>query len=125
MPALNPVLQQLGLQVLQMILPALGTALGSLAAWALYKVIGLIKNKKLQDDVFAAVSYAEAKLSGDQAKLAYVTAFIKSKVGNSLSDQEIAHLVEAAVLAMQNATPSAPAPVPSPAPSASPAEPAK
>lgn len=120
---LNPVLQQLGAQVLQMILPALGTAIGSLAAWALYKVVGLIKNKKLQDEVNAAVSYAEAQLSGSQVKLAYVTAFIKSKVGSSLSDQEIAHLVEAAVLAMQNATP--PAPSPAPAPIAPSAEPSK
>lgn len=94
-------LVQLGLPILQAALPALGTTIGTLVSLGLWRLIGLIKNKNLQMQVQMAVAYAQQKLDTNDAKLAYVQNFIKSKVGSSLSDEEIDHFIESAVLAMK------------------------
>lgn len=114
---LKQMLVQVALQTLQALLPVLGTLAGSLLSYLLYKLIGLIKNQSLQNEAKMAVAFAEQRFLTNADKLAYVHSFLKSRVGNSLSDQDLDHLLENAVLALKAQQNPAP-PLPPAAPNA-------
>jgi hypothetical protein len=98
---MNPQIQALLTQILQAVLPSLlplvGTLVGSLLSYALWHLVGLIKNQKLQQLAAQAVAFAENRLTGDDAKRAYVLNFLMKQ---GLSEQDAEHLLEAAVLAL-------------------------
>lgn len=96
----NSLGSQLGVEVLKILVPIVGTAVGSLLSYLLYQLTGLIKNQKLQEEARKAVAFAEQKLVNNDEKLAYVKNFLKANAGKYLSDQDIDHLVEAAVNAL-------------------------
>lgn len=89
-----------GTQVLQALLPVIGTLIGTLTSYLLYYLIGLIKNKQLQEEARKAVAYAEQQLEGNPEKLAYVRNFLRARAGKYLTDQDIDHLIESAVAAL-------------------------
>jgi hypothetical protein len=98
---MNPQTHALLMQILQAILssllPFIGTLVGSLLSYALWHLIGLIKNQKLQQEAATVVAFAEQKLVNSDAKRTYVLNFLMSK---GLSQQDAEHLLEAAVLAL-------------------------
>lgn len=93
-------LSQVGPQILAVLIPTIGTLIGSLFSYLLYYLIGLIKNQVLQEEAKKAVAFAEQKLVGNDVKLAYVKNFLKIGLGKYLSDQDLDHLVESAVNAL-------------------------
>lgn len=98
---IHDMITQLGSQLIPTLVPIMGTLVGSLLSWMLYHLVGLIKNEKLRQEIQAAVSYAEQRLTGNSVKLDYVRTFVKAKVGSSLSDEQIEHMIEDAVNALQ------------------------
>lgn len=102
---MNPIFVQFGQELLKASLPMIGTLVGSLLSYLLYYLTGLIKSQTLQDETRKAVAYAEQKLVDNKDKLAYVETFLQARTGGKLSQQDMAHLIEAAVLALPNTHP--------------------
>lgn len=92
---------QYGPQILSEVLPVLGTAVGSLLAYGLWHALGLIKNQQVRGLAQRAVAFAEQRLDTNDAKLGYVRNFLKTQLGNKVSDEELDHFIEEAVLGLK------------------------
>lgn len=101
-PQLKAALIQAGIVVLQNLLPLVGTLLGSLLSYLIYLAISHVKNQQLQNELQMAVSYAEQRFVNSPDKLAYVSSWIKQRTGGKIDDTTLNHMLENAVVALNN-----------------------
>ena len=111
---MDPVLLDLLNQTIATLAPVLGTLLGSLVTWGVWQLIGLIKNKQARDLAGQAVAYAQQRLTSNDARLDYAKTYLKGKLGSRVSESDIDHFIEQAVLELKGNLQAKPTPPPLP-----------
>lgn len=90
---LDPALQQL--------LPALGTLVGSLLAWAIWSLLDLIKNERLRRLADQAVALAEQRIDVNSDKLSFAKNYLRKRLGSKIEDEDLEAAIEQAVLQLK------------------------